>query len=255
MNGQVHSTAVVSPQARLALDAVVAEFAVVHDNVQVGRGARIGTGAIVYPGTSIGAEVTIQDYAVVGKPPASSRIATLGAQKHGTTIIENGATIGTRAIVFAGCVLHGESFIGDNVLMRENCQLGRQSVLGAGVTLESGVTIGDQSLVFTATYLSENTLVEDEVFIGARVATASGKVMSFRRQLPVEAQGPIIRRGARVGTGSVLHPGIQIGAEAVVAIGAVVFEDVPAATIVLGNPARAIKRVPPEEFLPGPVIQ
>jgi acetyltransferase-like isoleucine patch superfamily enzyme len=250
MSRDVHSTAVVSGKARLALDAIVGAMALIHDDVEIGPGARIGAGAIIHPGTSIGERVTVQDYAIIGKPPISSKIATLGAQQHGTTAIHDGATIGARATIFAGCTLLAESFIGDNVVLRENCRLGRRSVLGAGVILESGVTIGDQSLIFTATYLSENTIVEDEVFIGARVATASGKVMSFRRSLPTEAQGPTIRRGARVGTASVLHPGIQIGAEAVVAIGAVVFEDVPAATLVLGNPARAIKRVPPDEFLP-----
>jgi len=253
MSSEVRPTALVSLKARLARGAVVGDFAVVHDDVQIASNACIGTGAIVYPGTLIGEGVTIQDYAVLGKPPASSKIASLGAQQHGATVIEDGAVIGTRAIVFAGCRLRADSFVGDNVVMRENCELGRRSVLGVGVTLEFGVKIGDHSLVFTGTYLSENTVVEDEVFIGARVATASGKVISFRRQIPVESQGPIIRRGARVGTGCVLHPGIEIGPEGVVAIGAVVFEDVPAATIVLGNPARPLKRVPQNEFLPAPI--
>lgn len=254
MNSPVRSTAVVSPQARLGRDVVVGDFAVIHDGVEIAAGARLGVGVIVYSGTTIGAGAAIQDYAVLGKSPASSKIATLGAQQHATTIIEEGVVVGTRAIVFAGCRLCADSFVGDNVVMRENCELGRKSVLGVGVMLEYGVKIGDQSLVFTGTYLSENTLVESEVFIGARVATASGKVISFRRALPVDSQGPIIRRGARVGTGSVLHPGIEIGAEGVVAIGAVVFENVPPATLVLGNPARAVKRVPPNEFLPDSAI-
>lgn len=255
MSCEVRSSAIISPQARLGADVVVGEFAVIHHDVEIAAGARLGIGVIVYPNTTIGPGTTIQDYAILGKPPVSSKIATFGAQKYAATTVENGVVVGTRAIVFAGCCLRAESFIGDNVVMRENCELGRKSVLGIGVMLEYGVKIGDHSLVFTGSYLSENTLVESEVFIGARVATASGMVISFRRQIPVDSRGPTIRRGARVGTGSVLHPGIEIGAEGVVAIGAAVFEDVAPATLVLGNPARPLKRVSPTEFLPNSEIK
>jgi UDP-3-O-[3-hydroxymyristoyl] glucosamine N-acyltransferase len=250
MSSAVRPSAVVSPGARLRDDVVVGDFAVIHDDVDIAAGVRIGVGVVIYPGTTIGVGAMIQDYAVLGKAPMSSKISTLGAREHAVTVVEDGVVVGTRATVFAGCCLRAEAFVGDHVVMRENCHLGRESVLGIGVLLESGVTIGDRSLVFTGAYLSENTRIESEVFIGARVATASGKVMSFRRQLPVDSEGPTVRRGARVGTGSVLHPGIEVGAEGVVAMGAVVFEDVQPATLVLGNPARPVKRVSPDEFLP-----
>jgi acetyltransferase-like isoleucine patch superfamily enzyme len=54
-------------------------------------------------------------------------------------------------------------------------------------------------------------------------------------------RGPTIRRGARIGGGAVLLPGIEIGEEAFVRAGAVVLRDVPARTIVVGNPARILR--------------
>ena len=62
-------------------------------------------------------------------------------------------------------------------------------------------------------------------------------------------RGPTIRRGARVGGGAVLLPGIEIGEEAFVGAGAVVIRDVRARTVVVGNPAREIREVPDEELL------
>jgi hypothetical protein len=51
-----------------------------------------------------------------------------------------------------------------------------------------------------------------------------------------------------VGHGAIILPGRSVGTGAVVAAGAIVTKDVPAYTIVAGNPARAIKRRFPEEI-------
>lgn len=49
-----------------------------------------------------------------------------------------------------------------------------------------------------------------------------------------------IGSGAWIGAQAVLAPGVQIGADAVVALAAVVLKDVPAAAVVRGNPAEPI---------------
>jgi acetyltransferase-like isoleucine patch superfamily enzyme len=67
-----------------------------------------------------------------------------------------------------------------------------------------------------------------------------------RREL---MKGPTIRRGARVGGGAILLPGVEIGEEAFVGAGAVVVRDVPPRAVVVGNPARQLRDVRPEELL------
>jgi acetyltransferase-like isoleucine patch superfamily enzyme len=62
-------------------------------------------------------------------------------------------------------------------------------------------------------------------------------------------KGPTIRRGARVGGGAILCPGIEVGEEAFVGAGAVVLRDVPSRAVVVGNPARQIREVPDDELL------
>ena len=81
------------------------------------------------------------------------------------------------------------------------------------------------------------------------LSTVLSEVKNKRIEL---RRGPTIRRGARVGGGAVLCPGIEVGEEAFVGAGAVVVEDVPARAVVVGNPARKIREVPTDELLPEP---
>jgi acetyltransferase-like isoleucine patch superfamily enzyme len=63
-----------------------------------------------------------------------------------------------------------------------------------------------------------------------------------------ELRGPTIRQSARVGGGAILCPGVEIGAEAFVGAGAVVTKDVPPGKLVVGNPARVLRDVTPDEL-------
>jgi UDP-2-acetamido-3-amino-2,3-dideoxy-glucuronate N-acetyltransferase len=248
---QPNTLSSISPAAALAPGILIGPFCVIHPDVVVSDGSQLGAGVILYPGTRLGRNVHIQDHAIIGKRPQSPHTATLGAQLTAAeTYIEDEVFVGAGAVVYAGCRLRSKAFLGDGASLRENCTIGFGTTVGRSVVLEFEVQVGDSCLIFTGTYLSEKTHVEDEVFIGARVCTASGKVISFRRDLPCGVDGPMIRRGSRIGTGAVLHPGVEIGFEAVIAAGAVVFESVPPATLVLGNPARPVRHVAREEFLP-----
>jgi acetyltransferase-like isoleucine patch superfamily enzyme len=61
--------------------------------------------------------------------------------------------------------------------------------------------------------------------------------------------GAILRRACRIGGGAVLVPGVEIGEEAFVAAGAVVTNDVAARALVMGVPARVVRRVPDDDLL------
>jgi acetyltransferase-like isoleucine patch superfamily enzyme len=62
-------------------------------------------------------------------------------------------------------------------------------------------------------------------------------------------KGATIRRGARIGGGVLLCPGVEVGEEAFIAAGAVVTKDVPARKVLIGMPARVVRDVPTEELL------
>ncbi len=88
------------------------------------------------------------------------------------------------------------------------------------------------------------------MFCGPRVITMNDKRIVHRRPgLEFVREGPRIQRAARVGGGSVLLPGVTIGANALVGAGSVVTKDVPEGAIVVGNPARIVGTVRPEEII------
>jgi acetyltransferase-like isoleucine patch superfamily enzyme len=81
------------------------------------------------------------------------------------------------------------------------------------------------------------------------VITTNDNFMGRTEKRHALRKGPTIRRGARIGGGAVLLPGIEVGEEAFVGAGAVVLADVPARAVVVGNPARQIREVPDDELL------
>jgi len=86
------------------------------------------------------------------------------------------------------------------------------------------------------------------VFIGPGVVTTNDDTMG-RHAPGVPPRPSVLRRACRVGGGAVLVPGVAVGEEAFVAAGAVVTRDVPARAVVLGVPARVVRRVPDEDLL------
>jgi acetyltransferase-like isoleucine patch superfamily enzyme len=87
------------------------------------------------------------------------------------------------------------------------------------------------------------------VFVAPCVVTTNDDFMGRTEKRLELMAGPTIRRGARVGGGAVLCPGVEIGEEAFVGAGAVVTKDVPARAVVVGNPARVLREVASDELL------
>jgi UDP-2-acetamido-3-amino-2,3-dideoxy-glucuronate N-acetyltransferase len=108
--------------------------------------------------------------------------------------------------------------------------------------VEGDVIIGDRVTLKSGVYLWNGLRVQDDVFIGPQ-ATFSNDLMPRSRQ-PFELRQTTICRGASVGAGAVILPGVTIGERAMVGAGAVVTKDVPARAVVAGNPARVTRTLP-----------
>ena len=98
-------------------------------------------------------------------------------------------------------------------------------------------------------YVTAYCVLEDDVFIAPCVVTTNDNYIGRTEKRRALMKGAVIRRGARIGGGAVLCPGVEIGEEAFVGAGAVVTKDVPARAVVVGNPARVLRDVPEDELL------
>lgn len=121
--------------------------------------------------------------------------------------------------------------VGSFTLIHAGARIGAGCTLGSHCNIHR-VTIGDRVSIQTACHITMGVVIEDDVFIGPGVITLNDK------QMGGELSFPRICRGARVGGGSVILPGVVVGANATVGAGSIVTRDVPDGTTVLGNPAR-----------------
>jgi acetyltransferase-like isoleucine patch superfamily enzyme len=215
----------------------------------VSVGAEIHPTAIVYPGTVLGEGVKVLEHAVVGKQPTLSPRSTAKREPLEPAVLGDGAIVSTGAIVFAGTRIGARAIVGDQACIRERVELGDDVVVGRGSLVENDTTIGAMTKIQAMAYITAYSTLEEHVFIAPCVQTTNDNWMGRTEKRFGNVKGPTIRRGARIGGGVVLLPGIEIGEEAFVGAGAVVTKDVPPRTVVVGVPARALREVPDEELL------
>ena len=209
----------------------------------------IAASAVVYPGTVLGRGCKIGDGAVVGKQPSLSPRSSTKREPLPPTVVGAGAIVSTGAIVFAGTHIGERVIVGDQSCVRERVEVGDDVVIGRGVLIENDSSIGARTRLQANAYITNYSTVEEDVFIAPGVQTTNDNFMGRTEKRFELMRGPTIRRGARVGGAAVLLPGVEIGEEAFVGAGAVVLRDVPARKLVVGNPARILRDVPEEELL------
>ena len=211
--------------------------------------AEVHPTATVYPGTILGEGVKVLENAVIGKQPALSPRSTAKREPLPPAEIGAGTVVSTGAIVFAGARIGAHVILGDQSCVRERVTMGDDVVLGRGSLVENDTTIGAMTRIQAEAYITAYSTLEEHVFIAPCVVTTNDNFMGRTEQRHELMRGPTIRRGARIGGGAVLCPGIEIGEEAFVGAGAVVTKDVPPRVIVVGNPARVLREVPEDELL------
>jgi UDP-2-acetamido-3-amino-2,3-dideoxy-glucuronate N-acetyltransferase len=211
--------------------------------------SEIAETAVVYPGTVIGEGCKILDYAVVGKQPTLSPRSTAKREELPPLELGAGTIVSTGAVVFAGTTLGERAIVGDQACVRERCTIGDDVVIGRGSLVENDTSVGALTKIQAHAYITAYSLLEDNVFIAPCVVTTNDNFMGRTEKRHDLVKGPTIRRGARIGGGAVLLPGIEVGEEAFVGAGAVVLKDVPAHALVVGSPARQIREVPEDELL------
>jgi acetyltransferase-like isoleucine patch superfamily enzyme len=211
--------------------------------------AEIAPTAVVYPGTVLGDGCRILDYAVVGKQPTLSPRSTAKREPLAPAELGPGTIVSTGAIVFAGTRLGARVIVGDQACVRERCEVGDDVVVGRGSLIENDTTVGALTKIQADAYITAYSTLEDNVFVAPRVITANDNNMGRTEKRFESVRGPTVRRGARIGAGAILLPGIVVDEEAFVGAGAIVTRDVPARAVVVGSPARQIREVPDEELL------
>lgn len=184
----------------------------------------------------LGEGTQIDDYCIIGRPPRGTGDGEL------PTILGARATLRSHTVIYAGNVIGDDFATGHGVMLREENRIGHGVSIGSHSIVEHHVLIGDRVRIHSQAFIPEYSVLEDGCWIGPNVVFTNA-LHPLCPKAKECLRGPTIGRGAKIGANSTLLPGIVVGENALVGAGSVVVEDVPAGTVVAGNPARVIKSV------------
>lgn len=147
-----------------------------------------------------------------------------------STAIVNNAEIGEETRIWHYANLYG-------------CKIGERCNIGSYVEIQEKAYVGDDVIIGSHSFICSLVKIEDDVFIGHGVMTINDINPPSKRRTGKtnEWKETYIGKGAVIGSGAVLFP-VRIGEYAKVGAGAVVTKDVPDYAVVVGNPARIIKK-------------
>jgi len=243
-------TSVVDPSASIDSSSVIGEFCVLGKDVRIGKGCTVGHRVVIHDDTVIRDNVRIDDGAVIGKLPMKAAIsATTSDSKLPECKIDSNCIIGANVIIYRGAEIGEKVLIADLSTVRENVTIGKATIVGRGVAIENHCLIGKYVKLETNVYVTAYSDIDDRAFIAPCVATSNDNFVGRTSERFKHFKGVVVKKGARIGVNATVLPGKEIGADSLVAAGALVTKDTPPGKIVAGVPAREIRNVPDEQLL------
>ena len=137
-----------------------------------------------------------------------------------------------------------------NFVNAYGCSIDDNSKVGAFVEIQKGALIGKNCKISSHTFICEGVHIEDNCFIGhgvmftndlfPRATRLDGTPQTEEDWTMIET---FVKKGASIGSNVTILCGVTIGENAMIGAGTVVTKDVPANTIVIGNPGRNLREV------------
>jgi UDP-3-O-[3-hydroxymyristoyl] glucosamine N-acyltransferase len=236
---------------RVGAGSVLGNYVSVGTGAHIGARTRIGDHTMICPSVELGEDGFIGGNSSIGRLPKAAATSTVKAQADLPPLkMGNRFTVGCSAVLYAGTSYADEAFVGDGAVVRERCTIGQNVVIGSRVVVENDTKIGSFTKIQTGSYITAYMDIEERVFIAPMVTTTNDNFMGRTEKRFKFIKGPTIRRGARIGGGAILLPGVKVAPETFVAAGALITKDTTEKHVLKGLPAKDLREVPEEELLP-----
>lgn len=154
------------------------------------------------------------------------------------------AEICESVVLYDGCVIGKFTHIYHHTILLSDTIVGDYTKIGCLCFSQGPCRIGNWVTVLGQCSFTIGLVIEDGVFMAGGVQTANCKSPGGRVHLHEKyIEPPLIKKGARIGSGAIILPGVVVGQEALVGAGSVVVKNVPPFMVVVGNPAKIIREV------------
>jgi acetyltransferase-like isoleucine patch superfamily enzyme len=193
----------------------------------------------IYDNVILGKDVEIGEFCVIGMPPSGSRPGELALS------IGDNAIIRPLTVIYSGSEIGGNFQTGTHVYIREGNKIGDNVKVGSGSKIEHGHTIGNNVLIHTGCILGEFSIIEDNSWIGPNTIFLNDlhPPCAHHRKGRKCVGAPVIRKNAKIGARSTILPGVEIGQNSLIAAGSLVTKSVPQNSVVMGSPAKIVKKI------------
>jgi acetyltransferase-like isoleucine patch superfamily enzyme len=218
----------------------VGEFAIVRAGVAIGDDVTIHPHAVVESGVRLSDGVEVLPYAHVGGPPKPSKALARQPTPAAETLLASGVLVGTAAKLFAGLRVGENTLLGDRCMIREHTRIGEETVMGFAVLIDAGTQVGSRTRAIANCILTG--YVGDDVFLSVGATLVNDNTMGESGFREESIRLPRVGHRARIGANATLLPGVEVGEDAVVGAGSVVTRSVDAGVLVMGVPARVVRR-------------
>lgn len=211
MNANIHSTAIVSKDAKLADNVEVQAYAIIEGNVDIGENTVIGSHSLIKEYTKLGKNNIIHSHAVIGDLPQDlsfdrKKISFLeigdsneirefanihrSTKENGKTIIGNecyimatghvahDCNIGDKVIICNGSLVAGHVRLDKNVFVSGNCVIHQFCSIGAYSMISGMTAVGRDILPYSLTSHAGEAIVYKLNLVGLRRAGFSSKDIS-----------------------------------------------------------------------------
>ena len=196
--------------------------------------SEIASTAIIHPNVTLGEDVVVEDFCIIGLP--------FKGMKNIQTIIGSGAIIRAGTYIYAGNQIGKNFQTGNKANIRELNQIGDDVSIGTHSVIEHHITIGNNVRIHSQVFVPEYSTLENDCWIGPNVVLTNAR---YPKHVSVkdELKGPLIGNNAKIGANTTILPGVTIGKNSLIGAGCVVTKHVAPDTIVVGNPAKPLRKI------------
>ncbi len=247
MNLERNNISFLHQKANVHEKAFIDRFTVIGKGVKIERDVYISKGVIIYGSALIQEGTYIGENCIIGHPQRNDLSEVIKEKKEITDHQSPLITIGRDCTIRAGTIIYSEVNIGQrcqtghNVMIREKTTIGSNTLIGTNTIIDGNVIIGEDVSIQTGVYIPLYCKIGNNVFMGPFSKLTNDKYM-MRKEFALI--GPNIEDNVSLGANSIILPGITLKRGTMVGAGSVITKNTNENDIVVGNPAKLLKKKP-----------